>query len=308
MADMKGWYGWLWLRRGAWLIGALALMRGVWLLRQAQRFPFFRRRYEHLVRGWRLIGLGLLLPLGVSLAAWYWGPKAAATPPPTPIASPTASLTPSPTFQPTAPPRPTGAADSPTQPAGPSPTPSLSPTPFVPEAIVARFESTATPPPEARFSPLTFTVGLDLETFQPLHPGEVFQNPVGHMYALYSYDGMVDGVQWTALWYRDGELVHFETKPWAGGTGGWDYADWNPAPEEWLPGRYTVYIFIGTQLATQGSFLVEGAPPTPTPSPTPSPQTMLTPTARPSPTPTASASPTPTATRTPFTPIPTPTP
>ena len=128
------------------------------------------------------------------------------------------------------------------------------------------------------------------------------------MYALYSYDGMVDGVQWTALWYRDGELVHFETRPWIGGTGGWDYSDWNPDPQEWLPGRYTVYIFVGTRLVTQGSFVVEGEPPTLTP--TPSPTVAVTPTPLPTLAPTATPQPTatPSSTRTPFTPVPTPTP
>ncbi len=298
----------VWLRWARWLAGLLglvALALGAFTLRRAQRIPFFRLRRERLLRGWRFIALGVVLQ---GLAWWAlprWAarlssPIAAAMPPAAPVATP-ATATPTPRPTPTLPPTRT-----------PTPaetyTPSATPTPYIPDAILARFESTATPPPGARFSPITFTQGLDRATFRPLRPGEVFQNPVGHLYALYSYDGMVDGVQWTALWYREGELVHFETRPWAGGTGGWDYTDWNPEPQAWLPGRYTVYIFVATQLVTQGSFVVEGEPPTSTP--TPSPTVPVTPTPSPTITPTVTPSLTwtPSPTRTPFTPVPTPTP
>ncbi|GAH59162.1 unnamed protein product, partial [marine sediment metagenome] len=44
--------------------------------------------------------------------------------------------------------------------------------------------------------------------------------PVGHMYALFSYDGMLNGSQWSALWYREDDLVFFESKPWDGGSSG----------------------------------------------------------------------------------------
>ncbi len=298
-----------WLHAARWavaILGGLAAGLGVWTLRQAQGIPFFRLRRERLLRGWRWIGLGLLL----QLVAWWALPRymtsrdavAEATPQ---IAPASAAEAPSPT--PTPPPSPTPAPTVTPTPAV-SYTPSVTPTAYIPEAILARFESTATPPPEARFSPITFTEGLDLQTFRPRHPGEVFQNPVGHMYALYSYDGMVDGVQWTALWLREGELVHFETRPWQGGTGGWDYTDWNPSPDQWLPGTYTVYIFVGTELVTQGTFVVEGQPPTLTP--TPSPTAPVTPTPSPTPAPTGTPTPTftPSPTRTPFTPVPTPTP
>jgi hypothetical protein len=57
-----------------------------------------------------------------------------------------------------------------------------------------------TPNPETVFSPLIFTQALD-ENWQPIAASEVFTNPVGHMYALFSYDQMIPGSQWTAIWY-----------------------------------------------------------------------------------------------------------
>jgi len=47
------------------------------------------------------------------------------------------------------------------------------------------------------------------------------------MYGIFTYDGMIPGVQWTALWMRDGELVSYESYPWNGGTGGAYFTEWN---------------------------------------------------------------------------------
>jgi hypothetical protein len=77
---------------------------------------------------------------------------------------------------------------------------------------------------------------------------------------------MTPGVQWTVLWYRDGELVNYVTRPWEGSTGGYGYEDWNPRAEAWLPGIYWVVFFVGTEWQISGVFAVTGAPPTSTPA------------------------------------------
>ena len=100
------------------------------------------------------------------------------------------------------------------------------------------------------------------------------------MYSCFNYDKMIPGVQWTALWYRNGELVQIETYPWNAGTGGAIYyTDWGPSPDQWLPGTYSVQIFVGHDFKRSGSFTVEGEAPTaaPTPSPTPTASGTITP-------------------------------
>jgi type VI secretion system secreted protein VgrG len=139
----------------------------------------------------------------------------------------------------------------------------------------------------------------------PVDPSTEFKNPVGHVYAIFSYDKLIDGAQWTALWYRNGELVYFETTPWNGGSGGLGYTDWNPAPEEWHAGDYAVYIFLGTEYRVGGYFTVTGNPPGggPTRTPTKSPIAKFSPTPSRTPTQrstaTSSFTPTVTLTRTP---------
>jgi type VI secretion system secreted protein VgrG len=119
------------------------------------------------------------------------------------------------------------------------------------------------------------------------------------MCAVFTYDQMVPGSQWTALWYRDGQLVHFETIPWDGTTGGYGFAEWEAPEEEWLPGTYQVQIFAGLEWKVVDQFVLQGDAPTKIPTAT------LTTTQTPSRTPTSTVTQTPhptqpaTATRTP---------
>jgi hypothetical protein len=279
----------------------VSIWRGINSIRKARSMPFFRMRRERMVRGWRLLLvvapiLAILIFLinaqAEKLIYRFFPPTATLTPTPTITLTPTITISPTITVTPSI-----------TLTPAVSNTPTITPTPHVPLAIEMQFESTTTPNPDAKFSDLTFTDGLD-ELYRPLRPGSIFQNPISHMYAVFSYDGMVVGSQWTALWYREDELVHYETIPWNGGSGGLGYTDWQPDPSEWSPGQYEVQIFIGTLWKISGQFTVEGEPPTPapsnTPTPTNTPTRTLTPTRTPWPTPTTVPTRTPRPTRGPF--------
>ncbi len=268
------------------LLGLMALVGGYRRWRASRRLTFFRLRRERMRTAWRLLGLGMFSLLAAWWVLRYAEPVVYRYYPPTPTITPTFTITPTWTLTPTATPITPTLTPTVTNTPSETYTPTPTSTPFIPTHVFQEFTGTLTPPAQPRFSKLVFTTALDFDDYTPLNPGTVFYNPIPSMYALFTYDGMQDGVQWTALWFRDGELVHYETKPWDGGTGGYGYTEWHPAPEAWLPGVYTVVIFVGTQPVVSGSFRVEGMPPTPTPMPTPT--ATLTPT------------PTPTATRTPF--------
>lgn len=283
-----------------------SLWQGIRNIQKARELPFFRMRRETSLRGWRLLGWAIFLPLVAFLlnnqlenAIYrFYPPTATVTITPTITLTPTISLTPTITLSPTI-----------TLTPSVSDTPTITPTPFIPLAIQAQFESTVTPNPQAIFSELQFTDGLD-SLYRPINPGTEFQNPIDHMYAVFSYDGMIANSQWSALWIRNGELVHYETKPWDGGTGGLGYTDWQPDPSEWHAGIYEVQIFAGLEFKRSGFFSVIGEPPTPQPTQTSTP----TPTATRTPTPTRTLRPTftltPTRTLRPtstITPVPSPT-
>ena len=281
------------------IVGLLVLIfiwRGILSIRSAQRLPFFRMRRDRMVRGWRyFIAAVLLIPIAFLLNSRvepliyrFYQPTSTATLTPTVTLTPTISLTPTITLSPTITLTPLV-----------SNTPTITPTPFIPPDIGAQFENTITPSPDAVFSPLLFTDGLDA-LYRPIEEGTFFQQPIDHMYAVFSYDGMTRGAQWTALWYRNGELVHYESKPWDGDTGGLGYTDWQPAASEWQPGIYEVQIFVGLEWKVSGTFTVEGDAPTALPTETPT-RTRI-----PTNTPTLTRTPRPTATVTPVPPTRTP--
>jgi type VI secretion system secreted protein VgrG len=254
----------------------ISLISGIQTILTGKRVKFFKLRRDQMMRGWRLIALGTVWIIA-ALGIYFYGEPVAyrfITPSPTLPPSLTPSITPSITLTPTI-------TDTPTITLTPaeSYTPTATSTAFIPVAVQARFEGRLTPPAEAAFSSLTFTnIGLD-EEYNPVGPGIQFTNPVGHLYGVFSYARLVDDIQWTALWLRDGEVVYYESMPWNGGSGGIGYTDWDPSSELWLPGDYVVQLFLGTDYQVSGFFRVVGEPPTPTVTLTPPPSSTPSPTA-----------------------------
>ena len=246
--------------------GLYTLWRSRSTLRDSDELPYHRLRQQAMLRGWQGIFWSFVL-FGFSALLYYRGEAAAYSIFPvtdTPTLTATPSLTYTATLSPTITPTPT---DTATLQFTYTPTPT--PVPQLPASILAQFTSVVTPNPQSVFSPLTFARGINLETYLAVNPGVVFQNPVSGIYAIFSYDFMQDGVQWTAVWYRDEDLVHFETKPWDGGTGGLGYTEWLPDAEHWLPGIYQVVIFVGNEAKVAGEFEVLGPPGTSSPTPIP---------------------------------------
>ena len=288
----------------AFYLSILGIVIGVWLgirnIRNGQRLMYFRKRREMIVRGWRMILVAVFMVGAAFFLNQYAEPVAYQLFPPSPsptltftiTLTPTISMTPTITLTPTI-----------------THTPEISPTPILPSGILAEFTSEITPNPNSVFSPILFSTRMDEETRQPISPAETFNNPVGKLIGTYSYNNMLAGAQWTVIWYRlaDGEVICYETVPWAGSTGGYGYVECEPISTAWQPGEYEVQMFIGDVWLVSGRFNVAGDPPTPTA--TPSPSRTLTPTftITPTPLPTGTATVTPTRTST-MTPTPSRTP
>ncbi len=140
-----------------------------------------------------------------------------------------------------------------------------------------QFTSLVTPNPAAIFSPLVFS--LVVNNHLAVKPQTVFQNPLSRVYVTYSYDGMNNGVQWTAIWYLNGQMLKYETGAWEGGTGGYGQYELDLPVDQWLSGTYQLVFFVGAEWKVLGEFRVMGDPPTATISPTASftPTPSLTP-------------------------------
>ncbi len=269
------------------VLAALILFRvGIRSIQSARKLTFYRLRQKRMSGGWRMLATGVLLLLFAAWLGRFGEPIAYRYFPPSPTPSLTPSITPTPsiTLSPTITLTPT-ITDTPSV----TDTPSITPTPYIPPAIEALFESLVTPNPDAVFSPLQFSTVY--ENFECVAPATSFVNPIQSMTACFSYNNMSPGVQWTAMWYRGGELVHYETFPWDGSTGGLGNSQWSPPPEMWLPGTYTVQIFVGQEWKVVGQFVVSGDPPTASPTLSPTPTVSPTFARSPSPKPTLSGTP-----------------
>ena len=246
--------------------GVLVFM-AVRIFREAGRLRFFLKKRALLGRGWQMIFFAILVVVVAFLINGYAEPVTYKIFEP----SPTATLTPTITQTPTV-------TQTPTSTQTPTVTPTLefTVTPEMPLIIAQEFTSQVTPNPNAVFSTVSFSRSLT-EEYIPIDPADSFENPIETIYASFSYDSMTVGTQWTAMWYRDGELFYYETKPWNGASGGYGYSDCTLPAEDWAPGTYEVQMFIGEQWKTTGAFSITGLPPTPTMTPTQTATITLTP-------------------------------
>ena len=240
--------------------------------REAGRLRFFLKKRELLSRAWRFVLFALLILGGAIIINTFAEPMVYRVFPPSPTVTQTPTITPTPTI-----------TITPTVTLTPSltPTSEFTSTPIMPAVISQDFTSETTPNPNARFSAPVFSRKIDDE-YQPNEIEETFENPVDKIYGTFSYENMITNSQWTALWFRDGELVSYESIPWNGSSGGFGYTESNLRSDQWLPGVYEVQIFVGETWKSSGLFTVTGTPPTPTITQTATitatPTTTLTPT------------------------------
>ena len=142
----------------------------------------------------------------------------------------------------------------------------MTPTPVLPDAVsVLLVHDRVTPSPGAALSPILIARRLD-RSLRAIQPEVQFENPVETLYAAFTYDKFQDGVRWTALWFRDSEVVCLETQPWESGTGGYGYSECLPLGG-WSPGEYEVQMFYADKWMVSVRFAVVGLPPRPTPTP-----------------------------------------
>jgi hypothetical protein len=273
--------------------GVISFFMGLRSIRSGAKVPFFRKRRDRMVAGWRMVTTSIVLgAVAFGLFRYaepvvyhFYPPTATITQTPTVTETPTISITPSITMTATV-----------------TNTPSVTDTPALPEELATVITSVVTPNiSDAIFSHLSFAQKINDQN-QPVDPAVEFANPVGHLYAAFSFDKITAGAQWSALWLRDGTLVYYESYPWNGGSGGYGYTDWNPSSADWLPGNYEVQIFLGAQWMQSGRFKITGQPPSPTttlsPTPSSSPTRTLLPTGTITPTRTQRPTETETSTRT----------
>jgi hypothetical protein len=250
-----------WLIVASLILGVSGILAGSLQIRTATKLRYFLLRRKRIMTGWRWLlvgGIALLfglvtMRLGRQVAYRIIPPTASVTPSPTITLTPSITPTPTITLTPTI--TPTGTI---------TPTATVTPTPELPQQITLLIRETQQPPAEAAFSPPIFSKQLNREN-QPINPQEDFQDPSGRIYGAFTYNNLLDGMRWTAIWHLGAEVVCLETQIWDGGTGGYGYTECER--ERWAPGEYEVQIFFGERWMISSRF--EVLPPIASKTPTP---------------------------------------
>lgn len=247
--------------------GALVLLAGWAAGRRADSEPFFlvrqqllRRRLRYLTIGGAMLIAALCGQLfGVRAIQTVVTPTPTPTTPPTPTPTPTITLSPTITLTPSITPVPSRTL-TPSQTFTPSrtPTPTETGTPAYPRLRITDTASTVTPNPDTVIGLFTFAQDYTKQ-YDPINGGEVFVNEgLTQMVVLFTYTGMIPEVQWTTVWYYEGEPVYIETLSWDGFEAGFAVTKWEN--DDWRPGHYQVHIYVGDVLKRAGQFRVVAAP------------------------------------------------
>lgn len=219
----------------------------------ARHLEFYRKRQDLVEHGWRMFFLSLLLTgagfifyrFGEPLAYQYFPPSPTVTRTPTLTTTPTITQTLINTLTPTI-----------TQ------TLAQTYTPMLPNVVQTEIQTPVGVEALSSFSQVQFST--QTKDGWIINTTDTFKLPITELYAGYTYDKMVAGLRWTAVWLREGEIVCFETQVWENLTGGSYYSDYcnqKITPEMWQPGEWEVQIFVGQTWKTSGRFIILGDEP-----------------------------------------------
>ncbi len=147
---------------------------------------------------------------------------------------------------------PTATAVPPT--ASPAETPTLIPPTATPtSAAEAAQIPTAAPrtpaPPGARMGPIQFAANIT-PNIEAINPGDFFPQATKAVYAVYPYSGMVDGLDFAAVWYQNGTELWRDEQKWRWGSKAQFYSYLNPPGT----GLYKLELYVNDSVVATGIF------------------------------------------------------
>lgn len=116
-------------------------------------------------------------------------------------------------------------------------------------------EPTAELRPETTITPLVFSTEMD-DSYKPVAPRRVFGEGFFTIYATFDYDQMVEGMAWSWIWRRNGDVVNGGNELWAYGEDGPGWIYYEP-PEGFQPGDYTLELWVNGELFQRAGLTIE---------------------------------------------------
>jgi putative serine protease PepD len=104
------------------------------------------------------------------------------------------------------------------------------------------------------FGPITFAAGVT-DDDQPVDTGNAFVD-IDEVYAFFSVAGLSEGMAWRTRWLLDGRQVLNEDQTWEGNDTSSTWVSISH-PDGMPAGEYTLELYVGSNLAQSGNFVVE---------------------------------------------------
>ncbi len=119
-----------------------------------------------------------------------------------------------------------------------------------------RFAPTAELNEDTRLGDILFAAERT-EDYRPVNPARIFPVSTDIVYALFSEEGMENGMAWAWVWRLDGEVVDGGNELWAYGSDGPGYVYYSPE-EGFQVGEYTLEVWVNGELMTRATLTMTG--------------------------------------------------
>lgn len=105
--------------------------------------------------------------------------------------------------------------------------------------------------------PILFSADIS-DDYEAISPSTRFGKGFFTLYATFAYEEMADGMSWSWVWKRNGEVVDGGNQRWSYGEDGPGYVYYRPESGFDL-GNYTLEVWVNGDLMAQSSFTVTDA-------------------------------------------------
>ena len=119
------------------------------------------------------------------------------------------------------------------------------------------FEPSAELKEDTKLGSLAFSTRLNSE-YAAVEPDDIFAEGAYTLYAAFSYEAMVNGMEWAWVWRRDGEVVGGGNEIWNYGEEGPGYIFYNPE-EGFQRGNYSLEVWVNGELLAHSGVTINTA-------------------------------------------------
>jgi hypothetical protein len=107
---------------------------------------------------------------------------------------------------------------------------------------------------ETEIGKIAFSTDITSD-YRAIDAGERYAEGFFTLYATFDYEEMLDGMTWSWVWRRNGQVIEGGNQLWTYGNDGPGYVYFRPE-EGFLQGQYELEVWVNNELMAQSDFMV----------------------------------------------------